>query len=134
MEATGRTPKAQGVPAIVLVEDDDGLRGALDTMLTVSGFRVLAFATAEQARDAAPWDGAACLVVDLRLPGMSGLDLLRWLRHSGRGLPAIVIAAAPGEGSREGARLLGASAFLEKPIHRHAIVTAICDAVMQDGP
>ena len=120
---------AQDLPVIVLVEDDDGLRRALARMLSVCAFRVLAFATAESARDSAKWDDAACLVADVRLPGMSGFDLLRWLRRSGRGLPAIVITAAASERGRAEATALGVSAYLEKPMHRRGLVAAIRKAI-----
>jgi FixJ family two-component response regulator len=120
---------AQDLPMIVLVEDDDGLRSALVGMLSVSGFRMLAFATAENARDYAKWDDAACIVADVRLPGMSGFDLLRWLRRSGRSLPAIVMTAAAGERARDEATALGVSAYLEKPVDGRRLVTAIRKAI-----
>lgn len=120
---------AQGSPVIVLVEDDDGLRGALVRMLSLCGFRTLGFATAEAARDAAPWHTAACLVVDVRLPGISGFDLIAWLRRTDRDLPFVVITAAPTLRARNQAILLGASSVLEKPIHRRALVAAIRKAI-----
>jgi FixJ family two-component response regulator len=114
---------------IILVEDDDGFRSALVSMLSVCGFRVLAFATAERARDSAAWDDAACLVADIRLPGISGFDLLRWLRRSGHGLPAIVITAASSKRARDEAAALGVAAYLEKPVHGRRLVTAIRKAI-----
>jgi len=120
---------AQDLPVIVLVEDDDGLRSALAGMLSVCGFRVLAFATAESARDSATWESAECLVADVRLPGASGFDLLRWLRGSGRGLPAVVITAAASERTRTEAAAMGVSAYLEKPVHGRRLVTAIREAI-----
>jgi len=120
---------AQGLPVIVLVEDDDGLRGALVSMLSVRGFAVLAFATAEGARDTAPWDRAACVVADVRLPGLSGLDLVQWLHGSGRRVPAIAMTAAPNPQARAVAAALGVHAFLEKPVSGSALVAAIRGAI-----
>ena len=122
-------PTEHGLPVIVLVEDDDGLRGALVSMLSLCGFRVQAFATAESARDGASWDKASCLVADIGLPGISGFDLLRWLRRHRHGLPTIVITAAPSDRTRNAALALGVAAYLEKPVHRGALVTAIREAI-----
>lgn len=128
MKAAKSAP-ARHAPVIVLVEDDDGLRHALVKMLAVSGFRVLAFASAEHARDAAAWDHAACLVADIRLSGISGLDLIRSLRQSGRHMPAIVITAAPTAQVRNMAKNLGVRTFLEKPVRGNLLVAAIREAI-----
>jgi FixJ family two-component response regulator len=120
---------AQGLPVIVLVEDDDGLRGALVSMLSVRGFTVHAFATGESARDTAPWDRAACLVADIRLPGISGLDLVQWLQSSGHQVPAIAMTAAPNQHARSLAKTLGVQAFLEKPVVGNVLVAAIQQAI-----
>ncbi len=122
-------PMVQGLPVIVLVEDDDGLRGALVSLLSVRGFTVFAFATGESARDSAPWDRAACLVADVRLPGLSGLDLVQWIRHSGRHVPAIAMTAAPSQQARDLAGSLGVCAFLEKPVAGNVLVAAIRHAI-----
>ena len=124
------TPKGQGTPAIVLVEDDDGLRGALVGMLTVCGFEVLPFSTAEGARDDAPWDRTACLLADIRLPGISGFDLIEWLRRSGRQVPSIAMTAAPSQQARDVAKSLGVRAFFEKPIPGPVLVAAIRAAIV----
>jgi FixJ family two-component response regulator len=121
---------ARGMSLIILVEDDDGLRDAFIGMLSVSGFGVQAFSTAEGAREGAPWDDAACLVADVRLPGMSGFELVRWLRdRPGRRMPMIVITAAPTEAARDMAESLGVYAFLEKPVKARTLVAAIHDAI-----
>jgi FixJ family two-component response regulator len=120
---------AHGQPAIVLVEDDDGLRDALAGMLAASGFRVLRFANAEACLAGNPWDQASCLVVDVRLPGMSGLDLVREVRQRGDRMPVIVITADARPPVREAAARAGVTAFLEKPIERQTIVAAVRDAI-----
>lgn len=124
------TPMAHGIPVIVLVEDDDGLRGALERLLSTSGFDVLSFATAEGARDAAPWDRTACLLADVRLPGISGFDLIEWLRRSGRHVPAIAMTARPNQQAHDLAKSLGVRAFLEKPIRSQVLVAAIRAAIV----
>jgi len=119
-----------GSPVIVLVEDDDALRGALVRMLSIRGCDVLPFAAAEDARDAAPWDCTACLLADVRLPGMSGFDLIAWLRRSRHDVPAIAMTAAPNQQARDLAEFLGVRAFLEKPIPGRVLVAAIRAAIV----
>ncbi len=119
-----------GAPVIVLVEDDDALRGALVRMLSISGFDVLPFATAEDARDAAPWDRTACLLADVRLPGMTGLDFIDWLRRNGHPVPVIAMTAAPTQQACHFAKRLGVRAFLEKPIPLQVLVAAIRAAIV----
>ena len=120
---------ANGRPAIVLVEDDEPLRGALAGMLSISGFSVAAFASAEAAREGAPWAAAACLVVDVRLPGISGLQLLRWLREGGNDVPAIVLTADTRGVMRDAAMHLGVAAYLEKPAAGRVLTAAIRAAI-----
>lgn len=114
---------------LVLVEDDDALRGALVTMLRVAGFRVASYATAEAALGEAHWELADCLVADVRLPGMSGWELIESLRHAGRRTPVVVISADTGRQAREAAERLGVATFLEKPVAGRALVAAIRHAM-----
>lgn len=120
---------ANGPPAVVLVEDDERLCGALAKLLSISGFGVAAFAAAEAARDGAPWATAACLVVDVRLPGISGLELLRWLREAGDAVPAIVLTADTRGVTRDAATRLGVAAYLEKPVAGRVLVAAVREAI-----
>jgi len=120
---------AQSQPTVVLVEDDDGLRGAVAGMLAASGFRVMPFATAEAAHAEAPWDTAACVIVDVRLPRMSGLELLQRLPRRAAELPAIVFTADDRQATRDAAARLGVSAYLQKPLHGRKIIAAVRAAV-----
>ena len=120
---------AQGQPAIVLVEDDDGLRSAVAGMLAASGFRVMPFATGETALAEASWDAAACVIVDVRLPGMSGLELLQRLPRRALKLPAIVFTADERQATRDAAARLGVSAYLEKPVRGRTLIAAVRAAV-----
>lgn len=120
---------AQDLPAVVLVEDDDGLRSAVAGMLAASGFRVMPFATAEAALAEAPWDVAACVIVDVRLPGMSGLELLQRLQRGASKLPAIVFTADERQATRDAAARLGVLAYLEKPVYGRTMIAAVRAAV-----
>lgn len=120
---------AKGRPAVVLVEDDDRLRHALTEVLAVSGFQVATFPNAEAAVESAPWATAACLIVDVRLPGMSGLELLECLRKRGESMPAIVLTADSRQATRDAVMRLGVSAYLEKPVRGRVVVAAIREAI-----
>jgi FixJ family two-component response regulator len=120
---------AKGRPAVVLVEDDERLRDALTGVLTVSGFRVASFSSAEAALETAPWATAACLIVDIRLPGASGLELLRRLRGGGDSMPAIVVTADTRRMTRDAAIRLGVSAYLEKPVRGRVVAAAVREAI-----
>ena len=120
---------AKGRPLVVLVEDDERLRDALTGVLTVSGFRVASFSNTEAAIDAAPWATAACLIVDIRLPGMSGLELLQCLQGRGDSMPAIVLTADTRPVTRDAAMRLGVSAYLEKPARGRVVAAAVHEAI-----
>jgi two-component system C4-dicarboxylate transport response regulator DctD len=99
---------------IVLVEDDPAVLAAVAFALEVDGFMVDAFPDAEAALTA-DLSGAACLVLDYRLPGESGLDLLQRLREAGSTAPAVLITSHPRPAVRARATTLGAR-LVEKPL------------------
>lgn len=129
MTAARDTGPAGADVELVLVEDDDALRGALVTMLRVAGFRVASYATAEAALGEAHWDLADCLVADIRLPGMSGWELIESLRHAGRRTPVVVISADAGHQAHRTAERLGVARYLEKPVAGRTLVAAIRHAI-----
>lgn len=107
---------------VILVEDDAGLRGALKRVLRDSGFETRVYASAEAAlADPAP-DWPDCLVIDLNLAGMSGLDLLHGLRQRGITAPAVVISAHDEARVREEVRRRGVEHFLAKPFRGTTLV------------
>ncbi|MDP1642005.1 MAG: response regulator [Phenylobacterium sp.] len=102
-------------PMVVLLDDDAALRLALTFSLEIEGYRVESCATGEElvARDLPDRD--ACLVLDYRLSGMSGLDVLQTLRDRKVSLPAILITSNPTPGVRARAARLQAQ-LVEKPL------------------
>ena len=117
---------------ILVVEDDDSLREALERLLNAAGWRTATYASAEALLvDPAAGD-AACVVCDLKLPGMSGFDLLAARRASGGRPPVIVITAYDVPGLSEEAARRGAAAYLAKPFRGTALLEAI-DAVAGPG-
>ena len=100
---------------LALVDDDEPLRRALTFECETAGFLARAFADAEAAwaaDDASSW---GCLIVDLRLPGMSGLDLAERLRRRGHRAPVILITSNPSNATRARARAVGME-IVEKPL------------------
>jgi FixJ family two-component response regulator len=96
------------------VEDDDSMREAITRLLRVAGLDPVPYPSAEELLSAAA-PGASCIVSDLRLPGMSGLDLLAVLRLRGDRVSMILVTAHDGPGLREEAERCGVADYLPKP-------------------
>ena len=113
---------------LVLIDDDESVRVALRRLLRSKGLTVEAFATAEEFLHAAGRP-AACLILDVRLPGMSGPELLRRLVAEGRAVPVVFISAYADERLRQETLRAGAVALLEKPFDERALLDAVARAV-----
>jgi two-component system response regulator FixJ len=100
---------------IVIVDDDDAVRGALAFALGLEGFFVRAYASAEALMASGPFPRRGCLVLDYRLPDTDGLLLLETLRGRGVTLPAILITTHPSRALRTEAGRVGMS-IVEKPL------------------
>src|SRR6266849_4181981 len=83
----------QETPVISVVDDDESLRRSLRNFLRSVGFRVETFASAEEFLASAQRENTGCLVLDLRMTGMSGLDLLRHLAEANVRMPAVILTA-----------------------------------------
>lgn len=119
----------QNKSPVVVVEDDDGMRKALDRLLRAAGFPTVLFSSAEAFFGTATAHSAACLVLDIHLPGLSGLELRRRLAASGRVPPVIFITAQDDDAAREEARQLECLAYFRKPFEGVALLDAICQAL-----
>jgi FixJ family two-component response regulator len=114
---------------VVVVEDDDGMRKALARLLRAAGFQPLLFSSAEAFLGTEAADVAACLVLDIHLPGMSGLELGRKLAASGHVPPVIFITAQDDDASRDEARQLNCLAYFRKPFEGAALLEVIRQAL-----
>lgn len=114
---------------ILVVEDDDSLRPALERLLNAAGFETAAYTSAEALLADADAGDAACVVCDLKLPAMSGFDLLAEWRGRGGKPPVILITAYDAPGLGEEAARRGAAAYLVKPFRGTALLEVI-DAVI----
>ena len=109
-------PAAQNAPTVVGVIDPDPVaRSGLRTLLHGVGVEVCAFESAESYLVNANGRHLACLIVDLLLPGMSGLELLRRLRSAGNDVPVILLADESDVPTAVAAMREGATDFIEKP-------------------
>ena len=120
---------------VLVVDDDDGMREAIESLLDAAGFETASYASAEALLAGGAIDGALCVISDLKLPAMSGLELLIKLRTRGSEPPVIVITAHDAPGVRDEAERHGAAAYLAKPFLGSALLAAIDSAAAQPaGP
>jgi FixJ family two-component response regulator len=101
---------------IAIVEDDASLRRALERLLRAFGFEAHTFASAEEFLGSAAPESHACLILDIRLPGMSGFELIDHLTTSGQPRPAIFITAQDEDRVRQQASRIPNSVYLRKPV------------------
>lgn len=111
-------------PVILVVDDDGAVRRALEFALDLEGFAVETFESGEALLLRSAPLPQGCLVLDERLPGVSGLNTLRQLRGRGVDLPAILITSHPGPALREAAARADVP-ILEKPLLAETLVAAI---------
>jgi FixJ family two-component response regulator len=119
-------------PVVCVVDDDDSLREALCRLLTSAGFAVAAFATADAFLTAQRPAAAACLVLDVELPGLGGLDLQRALIDSGAVLPIIFLTGRGDIPMSVRAMKAGAAEFLTKPFRPEDLLEAVRQAIERD--
>ena len=119
---------------VLVVEDDDSLRAAIARLLRVAGFECTAYVSAEALLADAAGEDVVCLVSDLKLPGMSGLELLPELRTRGELAPFILITAYDEPGLSEKAARCGAAGFLVKPFSGTELLNTIKALTAPMGP
>jgi FixJ family two-component response regulator len=116
-------------PLIAVVDDDHSVREALENFISSVGFEVKLFASAEDFLDSDAPAITDCAVLDLRLPGISGLELQRRLAANGQSIPVIIITAQGDDNSQAVAVAAGAIAFLRKPFKEEVLLAAIDSAL-----
>src|ERR1700741_4392490 len=107
---------------VSVVDDDESLRRSLGNLFRSVGFGVVTFASAGEFLRSAQRENTGCLVLDLRMAGMSGLDLLRQLAAAGSLIPVVILTAHGDEEARRQSLQAGAVAFLDKPFLRDALL------------
>src|SRR5262245_58077116 len=110
---------------ISVVDDDASVRESLQCLIRSFGFAVEAFASAEEFLKSDHLPNTRCMILDVRIPGMNGLELQRRLAASHREIPVIFITAHGGETARSQALKNGAVDYLLKPFREEALLQAI---------
>ncbi len=119
-------------PLVSIVDDDVSVRRSTLRLLSSSGLRAEAFALAEDFLNSGRAEETGCLLLDVRMPGMGGLELQRHLAETGRLIPIVFLSARASEEEQCRALQAGAAGFLRKPVSKEALLNAI-RAVLQ-GP
>jgi FixJ family two-component response regulator len=116
-------------PLIMCVEDDASVREAIKGLLVSLGFAAEVFSSAEEFIQSSRLGETSCLITDVKLGGMSGIELQNRLAALGHCIPTIVITAFPDERIRAQALSAGAVCFLYKPINKDELVNCIDSAL-----
>lgn len=116
---------------VAIVDDDEPLREALGSVMKAAGFSPRTFASAEEFLAGDERDDTACLVLDVRLPGMSGIELQKQLSETDGRLPIVFITAHGDAMLRDSLMRAGAAAFLYKPVRSDALLKEIRRALEQ---
>jgi FixJ family two-component response regulator len=119
-----------GVPLISIVDDDDAVRNSLDDLIRSIGFRTQGFPSADAFLSSNQPRDTACLILDVRMPGMNGLDLQRQIVAANWRIPIIFITSHADDDARARALQAGAVAFLYKPFREEELLNAI-DAALK---
>jgi len=117
------------LPTIFLIDDDDALRDTIRDMIEREGRPVDAFASSEAFLEAYNPDYKGCLLVDARLPGLSGIALLQQLKAENHTLPSIMISGQGDISMAVEAMKAGAIDFIEKPVSRETLLASIDRAI-----
>jgi FixJ family two-component response regulator len=118
-----------GSAVISIVDDDESFRTAVRDMVESFGYRVVAFASGTEFLGSDRlWD-SACLITDIRMPGMSGFELYDRAVAAGRTIPTIFLTAFPDKKGNDRANQAGAIAYLSKPCHRDDLLARIQSAL-----
>jgi len=118
-------PVLSTLSVISVIDDDASVRAATDNLLSSHGYMVHTFASAEDFLQSAHPGDASCVVADVQMSGMSGLDLLTHVRTRGDDVPFIFITAFPDESVRARALRAGAIGFLAKPFAGPVLIGCI---------
>ena len=117
---------------VFVVDDDQSVREGLSSLIRSIGLNVETYASAQEYLRRSPQQSPACLVLDVRMPGLSGLDLQLELAKQGREIPIIFVTAHGDIPMTVKAMKAGAAEFLSKPFRDQDLLDAICQALARD--
>jgi len=116
-------------PVISIVDDDASVREATKALVRSLGYAAATFASGEEFLRSDRVDETSCLITDLQMPGMTGIELQRRLIADGRHLPIIFVTAFPEAQARTQALAAGAAAFLRKPLGDETLIACLDEAL-----
>jgi FixJ family two-component response regulator len=116
-------------PLVAIVDDDKSIRNATQDLLKAAGFSTATFEDAESFLGSASRASTACLVADMRMPGMSGVELYQALVASGHSIPTVIITAHPEEVMQPRGRVAGLTCYLIKPFTPDELLECIHEAL-----
>jgi FixJ family two-component response regulator len=122
----GRLPKA---PLIAIVDDDEFFRASMEELMESHGYSVEAFPSAADFLASRRLDEIACLIADIHMPAMTGLELYVRLIEAGRKIPTILVTAYPDETTRTRALKNGVVCYLSKPFNDNDLMDCLRNAV-----
>ena len=122
----------QDVPTVFIVDDDTGVRHAIQDLLDSVGIRYESFASAQEFLSSNREDGPSCLILDVRLPGISGLDLQHELKRARVNIPIVFISAHADIPMAVRAMKSGALEFLTKPFRDQELLDAVQRSLNRD--
>ena len=114
-------------PVISIIDDDPLVRDGIGDLVTSLGYRCLTFASSEEFLESCQVNNTVCLITDLHMPGLNGLDLQQYLQQKGYCTPVIFVTAFPD--GRERALKAGAVAYLSKPFEESSLISAVGSAL-----
>lgn len=121
-----------GQPLVIIVDDDASVREALSELIQSAGFRSASFASAHELLEARVLDSPGCLILDVRMPGASGLDLQHYLIRNGSPKPIIFLTGHGDIPMSVQAMKAGAVDFLTKPFRDQTLLDAVTVAIQRD--
>ena len=116
-------------PMISIVDDDSFVREAVGDLVESLGYKAATFPSAEDFLESGYVGETTCLITDLQMPGLNGLDLQSQLMAEGHRMPVIFITAFPEEKVRKRALRAGAFAFLSKPFEENSLISCLKTAL-----
>lgn len=123
----------QSEPVVFVVDDDEAMRDALDTLIRSTGMKTALYASADAFLAGYDPQQPGCLVLDVRMPGMNGIELQRTLAEQGISLPVVIITGHGDIPMAVEAMRAGAVDFLEKPFREQDLLQRINQAIEQDA-